>query len=513
MKKILSSIIAIVIMLCSVLPCFAAEFTCTCGQSPTIYVAALGSGSVILDEGTENEKTLFRPEITDILSDFAPLIPAAAELIATKDYDKFGDVLINCVNTSFGMLALDGEGKSHERVTSEEFHPDTAEHGDHTNYYFGYDFRLDPVENAEKLYTYIQEVKEVTGHDNIRLRASSMGGVVTLAYLRLYGSADIENIIFQNCPLKGTAVAGDLYNGNVEINKDALIRYAEGALPSLENDFLGAVLYILIQMLDEAGHWDFLLSVADDLLLNLKDRVFEESLIPIFGTLPGIWSFVPDEYYEGAKEFMKLDEETQGVLIDKLDYYHYEIQSKAEELLSDAKASGTNLYIVAGYNMQRTPLVPTYMNTSDGTVDTVYASVGATCAPLGEQLPEDYTQALHTDKNFMSPDRMIDASTCILPEYTWFVKDMLHCTTHDGHGELYRLFHTSKEQITVFDYEEYPQFLQNDTVNQTFHPVTESEGAIQDAANNVLDSFTLMNIVKLLTVLFESLTSYIPGLF
>lgn len=513
MKKFLSLAIVTVIMLCSVLPCFAAESVCPCGQSPIIYVAALGSGTVYLDQGTENEKALFRPEASDILNDFAPLVPAVAELIVTKDYNKFGDVLIECVNSSFGMLALDGEGKSHERVTSEEFHPENAEHGDDYSYYFGYDFRLDPVENAEKLYTYIQEVKEITGHDTVRFRSSSMGGVVTLAYLKLYGSADIENIIFQNCPLKGTAVAGDLYNGNVEINKDALIRYAEGALPSLENDFFGAVLYILIEMLDEAGHWDALLNIADDLILNLKDRVFEESLIPIFGTLPGIWSFVPDEYYEGAKEFMQLDEETQSVLIEKLDYYHYEVQSKAEELLTGAKADGTNLYIVVGYNMQRTPLVPTYMNTSDGTVDTVYASVGATCAPLGEALPEDYTQALYTDKNFMSPDGMIDASTCVLPEYTWFIKDMLHCTTHDGHGEMYRLFHTSEEQITVFDCEEYPQFLQNDTVNQTFRPVTASEGDVQDATNNLTNSFTLMNIVKLLSAIFDVLRAYILNIF
>ena len=77
-------------------------------------------------------------------------------------------------------------------------------------------------------------------------------------------------------------------------------------------------------------------------------------------------------------------------LIAKIDFYHYEVQGKAEELLRGAQADGTNIYIVAGYNMQRTPLVTAYKNNSDGTVDTQYATIGATCAYLGETLPEDY---------------------------------------------------------------------------------------------------------------------------
>ncbi len=503
MKKILSVLLAMLITLCGALPCFAAEVSCSCGESPIIYVAALGSGYIFLDAGTENERQLFRPETADIINDFTPLVGAAADLIATKDYDAFGDVLISCVNASFGMLALDNNANSHERVTSEEFHPDTAEHGDHCNYYYGYDFRLDPVENARGLYQYIQEVKELTKHDTIRLRASSMGGVTTLAYLRLYGSADIENIIFQNCPLQGTAVAGELYNGLLEINKDALIRYAEGALPSMDSDFLAGFLYTLIEMLEAGGVWDDLMVIADKIVLNLKDRVFDEALIPIFATMPGIWSFVPDEYYEGAKVFMKLDERTHAGALEKIDFYHYEIQSKAGELLNDARANGTNIYIIAGYNMQRTPLVTAYKNTSDGTVDTVYASLGATCAPIGEKLPEDYKQAAHKDKWYISPDRMIDASTCLLPECTWFVKDMLHSTTHDGHGIMYNLMHTSEEQITVFDLEEYPQFLQNDTVHQTFFPVTKEGTPMQEAVKDVQQMTSFYNIMKLFVTFFK----------
>ena len=512
MKKIFASLLAIIIIAVGVLPCFAADGSCTCGQTPIVYVAALGSGSVYLDEGTSDQRTLFRPEIGDILGDFVPLLSAAGNLITTKDYDSFGDTLISCVNSAFGMLAMDENGNTQPRVTTEEFHPDTSDHGIDYSYYFGYDFRADPIENAKLLHQYIEEVKEITGHDTVRCRASSMGGVTFMAYLRLYGSKDIETIIFQNCPLQGTAVAGELYNGLVEINKDALLRYAECALPSMDSDFFGAFLFALLEMLDTGGVLDGLVGVADNLVVNLKDRVFDEALIPIFGTMPGIWSFVPDEYYETAKDFMGINDGNHQTLVERLDYYHYEVQQSAEELLNQAKADGTNVYIVAGYNMQRTPLVSAYMNTSDGTVDTKYASLGATCADIGEQLPADYKQAAHQETCYISPDRMIDASTCILPENTWFVKDMLHSTTHDGHDEFYRILHESDEQLTVFDMEEYPQFMQNDTVNQTFHEVLPLKAsALENAFAQAQQIPSFINVMKLFVTFFDGFLAWFFG--
>ncbi len=511
MKKILSLILTVLIIVLGVAPCFATNGKCTCGETPEIYVAALGSAGIYQDKGTENEKKLFRPETGDILKVFAPLVPAASDLINTKNYDAFGDSLIACVEEGFGGLALDNEGNSKPNVTSEYGTPDTAEHGYHRNYYFGYDFRLDPIEHANELKRYIDEVKTLTNHSSIRIRASSMGGVVTMAYLRLYGSEGIDSIIFQNCPLQGTAVAGELFNGKVYIDKDALINYASGALPSLDSDFFGGVLYVLIEMFEAGGVWEDLVGLADKLVSNLKDRVFDEALIPIFGTMPGIWSFVPDEYYESGKTFMKITGDDYAVLLEKLDFYHYEVQAKAGEILRTAQSQGTNIYIVAGYNMQRTPLVEAYKNTSDGTVDTEYASLGATCAPIGEYLPADYEQALHTDKKYISPDRMIDASTCLLPECTWFIKDMLHSTTHDGHHEMYLTMHKSEKQMTVFDNKDYPQFMQNDTVNQTFYSVTKEGSDVQEAIKDIQNQGGFLNVMKLLTLFFQKFWDFMMG--
>ncbi|MBR2875958.1 MAG: hypothetical protein IKC01_02365, partial [Clostridia bacterium] len=504
MKKVISVILSVILLSITVVPAFAAEENCNCGQPPIIYVAALGSGTLTLDEGLPGERVLFRPDTAYVISELTPVISAAGNLINDGDYDAFGDVLIECVNKIFGDLALDNEGNSSPRVTCEEFHPtDEVEHSIDHNYYFGYDFRLDPIENAKKLYDFVQEVKELTKHDTVRFRASSMGGVTTMSYIKLYGTADIETIIFQCCPLLGTAVAGELYTGKVELNTQAVERYAAQAMPELENDLLGGIVYMLLEGLTVSGLLDDFIAIGDDLVYNLKDRVFNECLIPIFATMPGIWSFVPHEYYEEAKIFMQLDSEKHAKLIEKLDFYHYDVQQSAESLLNSAKANGTTIYNVVGYNMQRTPIVSAYSNDSDGTVDTKYASMGATCADITGKLPEDYIQQKHQDVNYISPDWRIDASTCILPESTWFIKDMMHSSTHDGHDDLYKWMFLSEEQQTVFDNPDYPQFMQNDVSKQRFIPVIEERGTLGTSFDNFFRMPSFINLIDLITKIFK----------
>lgn len=504
MKKLLSVLLSVLITAITVIPAFASEAKCNCGEPPIIYVAALGSGTLTLDAGTKNERVLFRPDTAYVIGELTPVVSAAGQLINDGDYDAFGDVLIDCVNKIFGDLALDKDGNSSARVTCEEFHPtDEVEHSLDHNYYFGYDFRLDPIENAKGLYQYIQEVKALTNHDTVQLRASSMGGVTTMSYIKLYGTKDIETIIFQCCPLLGTAVAGELYTGRFFLNADAIERYAAQAMPELENDFLGGMVYLFLEGLVVAGILDEFLGIADDLVLNLKDRVFNEALIPMFATMPGIWSFVPHEYYEEAKVFMQLDPVKNAKLIERIDFYHYEVQQSAEKLINESKANGTTFYNVVGYNMQRTPIVSAYLNDSDGTVDTKYASLGATCANINDYLPADYEQQRFTDKDFISPDLRIDASTSIMPESTWFVKDMMHSSTHDGHGEMYKWMFSSEEQLTVFDNPEYPQFMQNDVQNQRFIPVYKEKGTIGTSFDNFIRMPSFIHFIDLLSKLLK----------
>ena len=74
---------------------------------------------------------------------------------------------------------------------------------------------------------------------------------------------------------------------------------------------------------------------------------------------------------------------------------------------------------------------------------------------------------------------------------------MLHCKTHDGHRDFYNTLFESETQLTVFDMEEYPQFMQNDTVNQTFCAVTPEKGEPADSLDAFIRSASFYNFVKL----------------
>lgn len=449
----------------------AASQQCNCGEEPIIYVAALGSATLYQNAGTDNEKVLFRPETSAYVKLIAKLLIPLVSVVLTKDYDAFADKLIPAVGEVFAPLANAENGDSTPDVTTKEELPTDPTHTLEHNYYFGYDFRADPLVVAKDLAAYIDHVLELTGHEKVRLRASSMGGVMTMAYFEQYGCEKIKSVIFQNCPISGTAVAGDLFCGRVEINEDSLYRYGATALPTIMDETLAKFLMVIIDLLKNSGILGTLIDAVNRVVDNCADRVFDELLVPVFKANCGIWSFVPDEYYLDAKKFM-LGDNPNAELEARIDYYHYNVQCKAGEILNGVLDSGVPVMIVAAYGVQRTPLVPTWHNDSDGTVDLKYSSVGATVAPLGESLGSGYTPETNDGHAHVSPDNHIDATTCALPENTWFVKDMMHCTTHDGHGEFYRWFYENDDnaELNIFSNKDYPQFLQNDIKNQKLVP-------------------------------------------
>lgn len=314
MKKLISMIMCAVLIISASIPAFADTGDCDCGFSPIIYVGPLGCTSIVRDAGGESEQQLWKIDTQFLLSNLKDVLPAISKALLFRDSGLLGDALVAFVNACFGDLALDSEGRSKPNVTTPELNfPQGDRHGIDSDYYFDYDFRLDPYEHADRLYEFINQVKELTRHDSVKLKCSSMGGVVLSAYLDKYGSEGIDVIICRCCPLLGTAVAGEAFCGKIELNSTALTRYGEDAIPFLEtgfaDDFIEGTLYAVLDTLKGAGLIDALCSLGDKLIKEAGDKVYRQALIPIFGTLPGIWSFVPDEYFDEAVQFMNLPAE------------------------------------------------------------------------------------------------------------------------------------------------------------------------------------------------------------
>lgn len=483
-KSIISLVLCAVMIFCAAIPAFAVSGGCRCGFSPIIYVGPLGCTPIVRDAGTENEQVLWRADTKFLLSNIKEVLPEITKAVLLRSGDQLGDALVKYVNLCFGDLALDSEGRSKQNVTTPELNvPQGDRHGIDSDYYFDYDFRLDPYEHADRLYEFINQVKALTGHDSVKLKCSSMGGVVLSAYLDKYGHDGIDAIICRCCPLLGTAVAGEAFTGKIELDSTAITRYGEDVIPFLDaefaDDFIEGSLYALVQALKFAGVIDGICALGDKIIKDAGEKVFRQALIPIFGTLPGIWAFVPEEYFDDAVSFMNLP--AQGGLRDKVFAYR-NAQANIKNNLSKAKNDGVKLCIICGYNVQRTPIVTLWRSTSDGTVDTKYASLGATCADVKEQLDDEYLNSLQS-RDRLSPDNMIDASTCAFPDCTWFVRDWLHCNGNAGVDELFELVMTSDE-VSVDSFEKFPQFLEADDDADTVYPVTGRPDALERLKNH-----------------------------
>ena len=501
MKKIIALILCAAILCGAVVPAFAGDGGCDCGFSPIIYVGPLGCTPIVRDAGTDSEQTLWKIDAKFLLSNLAAVTPDINKALLKRDTDRLGDALAAFVNACFGDLALDREGKSKENVATPELNvPRGGRHGPDSDYYFDYDFRLDPYEHADRLRAFIEQVKALTGHDSVKLKCSSMGGVVLSAYLDKYGHDGVDVILCRCCPLWGTAVAGEAFCGRIELNAAALTRYGEDAIPYLEtgfaDDFIEGSLYGLLGALKAAGIIDALCALGDRAIKAVGDKVFREALIPVFGTMPGLWSFVPEEYFAEAVRFMNVPAE--GGLRDRIFAYRNAMAHIAGNLKA-AENDGVRLCLICGYNVQRPPLVTLWRATSDGTVDTKYASLGATCGNVKEPLDDAYLSGLE-NRDYLSPDNMIDASTCALPECTWFVRDWLHCNGNAGIDALFGLVMTGDE-VSVTAFEAYPQFLEADDDADTVIPVT---GA-PDAWERLKNSPTYLNLIRFLVSLLRAL--------
>ena len=111
--------------------------------------------------------------------------------------------------------------------------------------------------------------------------------------------------------------------------------------------------------------------------------------------------------------------------------------------------------------------------TSDGIAETEYTSFGATVADFGKTLSADYIASIsEVNKKFLSPDNMIDASTCALPEKTWFIKNSYHDHFPASIDKLIEAILTT--DIDVFSNELYPQFLDAAVTAETIVPVEKS---------------------------------------
>lgn len=514
LRKLTAIALALIMCFAALVPsAFAAEISDT-PEDPVIHVHGFVAGSLYYNhEDVENRTQLWPPTKEAIMKEIPGAIPALTDIALGQrteaDWERFTDkvaeIAKRLVGDAFGDNngdMLEGTGAASE-YPSEEAVRYRYEHSQDIT--FRYDWRLAPQVLAEQLHDFIEYVKSATGRDKVNITAHSYGSCVTITYIALYGLDSISGVVLHAPAFLGASYDGELMLGQVAFNgkgianvmKDLILRGEDG-----EDEWRNT-----ITALEATGIFDLSEVVTDYIVDEALDMLTEKILVDFFAKWPAIWAMVPDEMYEDARAYIfddvlaKRGEDVSGLLA-KLDEYDNLVRNHRQELL-DLIADNVNFGVVAKYDVQKVPITKNSTSLSDNIIDTKAASLGATCADYGTTLPKDYKQAKYPEKNYISPDRMIDASTCMYPERTWFIKGDQHPNESDDTYELF-LRILSNDGYTVESDPEYPQFLLYDAVTDSLSPLT-----AENAQNKSTSGFA--KFIEFLKEFFSMLIRFIQN--
>lgn len=390
----------------------------------------------------------------------------------TLNQNELGDAIVDVLQEYFAPLEMYPDGTSKNNLVPypsgaaatrastliengmEQYIPEAvvaemaiAEVGAENVFGFTQDWRQSQVDSAADLDAYIQEVKEITGAEQVDLYGLSHGGQYGTSYLYYYGhKGDVRRAMFGDPATTGTSAVGSFFTGEyVDANLEDVIKFIEHGFEHEKNwEWL-----VQLLTLDE-----FLVEIVNSALVNTD-------LLEGIVLIPSLWDFVPYNYFEDALEYVGLNAEDNGELYADTVKYHNDISNGGLNLantLSDLKVAGTRLGYVVGCGYDS---VNGKYN-SDILIDT-YLSSGSTCMPLGETFPEGYTKAGTVCSNpnhyHISPEFDIDASTGFMPDNTWYVRGQGHgMIMHDPYTKSLVHDFLWGDIENVFSSKAYPQF-------------------------------------------------------
>ncbi len=291
--------------------------------------------------------------------------------------------------------------------------------GEESMYYFGYDSFGDIETTARQLHEFITEtVLPQTGSDKVSICPMSLGATVAVQYMDMYKEdLDlIKKIAYVVPAIDGSDIVGDLLIGNISIEDDEVLYY-DFFTKLIGDTYLAHLINMLIRIL------------PNHVMKSALHGLVEGAVQTLCRSTTQIWALCPDAYYEQAKEIWLADED-YALIAEKVDNYmtaRKNFRANTNTIL----ANGGRVYNMVCYNLENFPITKEYnVKNSDGIIQCVSTSMGATFANLGETLGEGYvaagTNCNNPAHNHLSPDGVVDATTGFLPCTTWYFEGQYH---------------------------------------------------------------------------------------
>ncbi len=535
-KRILSLVLCLV-MLMSVsiirggnIVLAAAE--CNCANTPIIYVKGRTNIYKTTDDISEGNLAELNFSGGDgAIADAALNISAAfIEGLATDEWDNYCDVLYDEISPLYDQYALGNDGEIHnqsgidpywsieklcERVRKNGINGHTWGRTDVTHFQFQYDMRLDPCKNAADLNTYIETIKEVSGHDKVHIIARCEGAVIANAYFNIFGYDSVESYISYNGIAAGAEIADDLFSNKALFDPDAINSFVNQFIDSsVILDFVKASVNLAAfnGLLEEGT--DFVDSIYDKVSSNIMPRMIRA----IFGTSPGWWGMVSPDVIDECQAFVFNDNEDgkYNELIAKIDNYNDNYKVNARGILEEMEAAGVKMYVIAKYGSPMYPVIESVDILGDGVVSLYKQTFeGATSEGYRKTLSDSYiTSRIDAGfEKYISPDKMVDASTAPFTDHVWYIKGLNHDTYPDEVDEFILQIFRNNGYADVNTFADKPQFMLFNASGKTdsgkqdgvLEPLTPENKDVTEDTSDTSSIFTV--IMRWFTTLFNLIAS------
>lgn len=432
----------------------------------------------------EYETITLNPDGSSKSGDVGPVTYPAAVSFYNNENTEYGEFFVDTIAGGIGNAMADRYGANNV-------------------YIFTYDWRLDPVSNAMELDEYIKQVKQRSNSPKVKIISEGFGSVVACTYLATClddATEDVSNFVTVNSAFQGTSLVGDFFTGRLysQITKvtnytSAFVRYTNDVS---DNPLTAFSTWLVNYILNRNWETQDLCSAIAVMMSHIKQPLYDKYLRQLSQSFLGLWALVPTEYYEDALEFMHMNEDQEEEsdwgyneeMLAKIERFK-NIQADTNRWINAAKRAGIAVEAVSSWDLQLYPIGDNSSSEdenfglnaqSDGMIDTHYSSFGASCVPLNDlgkaatvrqamregecknhnHLSSTYDQ-LDPDGRLAGIAHYIDASTCIMPDNTWFIHNMKHGTfeADSNAADLLVFLLDCDKYTTVYTNGRYNQFL------------------------------------------------------
>ena len=557
MKKTISLILSVVMLFTLfVIPVAAAENEKR-EKCPIIFIA--GSSIDICDADGNEISTGFDVLTDDDEGDMSTdaIVEAAMNIIKPflleglpfDKWDNYGKALYEELSPIWDETQLDGNGNAKYGTGVAQSEIDywnnraatvnTGKDGvfNINDYKFRYDWRLSPYDHVDRLHEYIKTIIKTTGCSQVALVGRCIGGSIITAYLEKYGEQGlVKKVFYDEVMSNGSSVINDCFSGRIKFSD----KHAQAYL--LESKYFGEkgvgidlkgideltikLVEDTLEYITQAGITSSVLDGVEKLYERLYEVFMPAMLLSTgIGTWANYWVSIYEEDFDRALDlvFCKEGSETRTAyagLIEKLEYIREHIIEATPELYKKfADEYGVEIGVLASYGLANAPITEHYDETGDVLVGVQDASFGATSSGLFDTLSQEYIDervALGFGE-YISLDKKIDASTCLFPETTWFIKNK-----HHDYGKSYEYlaeYFTQFSNVKASDNNRgISRFLVHDeSKSSQFTNMTEENMAdgpwITEVEQNPTFKSVFAAFVDFMKTLFAVLKNLINGLF